>query len=100
MNQKKLGPPIPSGDREDPCIIHASQPEITLIEIVSGRGLWICGDPKLHQERLKTMGGQWNSTRKCWVFSAEQLPALLDYFQYYVKEVQKPTPEVTGSPVQ
>ena len=53
---------------------------IQLIITKSGNGLWVCGSTQPHQAFLKSIGGKWNSSRKCWVFSLKAVEILLSYF--------------------
>jgi hypothetical protein len=51
---------------------------IDLIKTKTGKGLWVCGDTKSSKDTLIAMGGKWNASKKCWIFSLKQQQQLLD----------------------
>jgi len=60
---------------------------ITIMKTLSGKGLWVSGNTVNHKDKLKEMGGSWNSSRKSWVFSIQKQQILLDYFQLSSEQI-------------
>lgn len=60
---------------------------ITIMKTLSGKGLWVLGDTVNHKDKLKEMGGSWNSSRKSWVFPIKNQQTLLDYFQLSSEQI-------------
>lgn len=47
----------------------------------SGKGIWVCGTAThTYKSDMPTLGGAWNSSQKCWVFSLKRTDDLIDFF--------------------
>lgn len=44
----------------------------------SGKGVWVCGSTTPIKDSLKELGGKWNASKKCWVFTKAKLPSILE----------------------
>jgi hypothetical protein len=44
----------------------------------SGKGVWVCGSTTPIKTSLKDLGGKWNVSKKCWVFTKNKLAHILD----------------------
>lgn len=53
---------------------------IQMLTTKSGKGIWVCGDTLPHQDFLKSVGGKWNQSKKCWVFYIGKKEELMKYF--------------------
>lgn len=61
--------------------------KISILKTKSGKGLWVCGETEGYKDVLSGMGGKWNLSKKCWVFSLKHQEALLDLFGFHESDI-------------
>lgn len=61
---------------------------IQVILTRSGKGVWVCGSTTPIKDQLKSMGGTWNPSKKCWVFTIANLPQLVTFLNYDESQIE------------
>ena len=90
--QLQLQPTYPAQQQPQPRFVS----NIQLIQTQSGKGLWICGETKPHQEYLRSIGSKWNSSKSCWVMPFSKKTSVLDHFGLSEKDIVPQLPEVSS----
>jgi hypothetical protein len=57
-----------------------SAKNVYIEKTATGKGLWVCGETQPYKDKLKSMGGKWNKSKECWIFSLKEKPSLLTLF--------------------